>query len=317
MGTALGLALRQAMPNAELIGHDKDQAAMKRAEAAKAIDKGNWNLPASCEGASLVLITIPAEGVEVTLRSIGHDLSPNAIIATVGGATRQMLALGQQHVSAQVAFIATSLVFHPEIAVAGMKPEAAQASLLKNAIWTISPGSGTSPDLTDAFTGLVTSVNATPVFMDALEHDGLSLSVNVLPALLSSALMLAVSGDGAWRERQWLAGADFGEATARADSAATKVAQQVLAQREAAVHWLNQTMLKLMAMRDAIDEGDAAQLQEQLQQAKDKRDQWLNDWHRGRDAERGQQYKAPSLLGTFVGQNLAQKLQSGDKKKER
>ena len=315
MGTTLGLALREAMPAVELIGHDKDQAAMKRAETAKAIDKGNWNLPAACEGASLVLLTIPAEGIEVTLRSIGKELPTNATIATVGGGTQQMLALGQKYVAADVAFIATNLIFHPEMAPAGMKTEAANASLLKNAIWTLSPVPGTSPDLTDAFTGLVATLNAVPVFMDAQEHDGLSLSVNTLPALLSSALMLAVSEDGAWRERQWLAGADFGDATARADSAAEKIAQQVMSQRVAAVHWLNQTMLKLMAFRDAIDDGDADQLQADLQKAKDKRDQWLNDWHKGRDAERGQQYKTPSLLGTFLGQNLAQKLHSADKNK--
>jgi prephenate dehydrogenase len=315
VGTVLGLALREAMPNIELIGHDKDQAAMKRAENAKAIDKGNWNLPASCDGASLVLVTIPSEGVELTLRSIGQELQPNAIIATIGGATRAALALGQKHVSQDVAFIATNLIFHPEFVSVGTKTEAAHAGMMKCAIWTLSPGPGTSPDLTDAFTGLVTSVNAVPVFMDALEHDGLSLSINVLPALLSSALMLAVSDDVAWRERQWLAGADFGDATSRADAAAEKIAQQVMSQREASVHWLNQAMLKLMAFRDAIDDGDTAQLQVHLQKAKDKRDQWLNDWHKGRDAERGERYKPPTLLGTFLGQNLAQRIQVGDKRK--
>ncbi len=315
VGTALGLALREAMPNAELIGHDKDQAAMKRAEATKAIDKGNWNLPAACEGASLVLVTIPSEGVEVTLRSIGKEMSPNAIVATVGGSIKQMLTLGQKYVSANASFIATSLVMHPNVSATGTKTEAANADMLKNAIWTISPSPGTSPDHADAFAGLVSGMDAVPVFMDPLEHDGLSLSVNVLPALLSSALMLAVSEDGAWRERKWMAGADFGEATARAESAAQKVAQQVLAQRAAAVHWLNQTMLKLMAFRDAIDDGDETQLQADLQKARDKRDEWLNDWHKGRNAERGQQYKPPSLLGSFLGQNLAQKLQNTDKRK--
>ena len=303
------------MPAAEVIGHDKDQAVMKRAEVAKSIDKGNWNLPASCEGASLVLVTIPADGMELTLRSIGQDLSTNAIIATVGGNMQHLLTLSEKHVSPEVAFIATSLVLHPELAAVGTKAEAAQADMLKNAIWAISPRAGTSPDLTDAFVGLVSAVDAKPVFMDAQEHDGLGLSVNTLPALLSSALMLAVSEDGAWRERQWLAGADFGEATARAESAAEKVSQQVMAQRAAAVHWLNQTMLKLMAMRDAIDDGDAAELQSHLENAKAKREQWLNDWHKGRDAERGEQYKPPSLMGSFLGQGLAQKLQRGEKKR--
>jgi prephenate dehydrogenase len=303
------------MPDAEIIGHDKDQAAMKRAEAAKAIDKGNWNLPASCEGASLVLIAIPAEGVELTLRSIGQDMPSSAIIATVGGSTQQMLTFGQKHVSVNAAFIATHLILRPELEPIAAKDRVASAESLQKAIWTISPRAGTDPNLTDAFAGLVTGVEAMPVFMDAQEHDGLSVSIDVLPALLSSALMLSVSDDGAWRERMWLAGADFANATALSDSAAEKITQQAMAQRIATVHWLNQVMFKLMAFRDAIDDGDTAKLQTDLLHARERRDKWLNDWHKGRNAERGEVYKPPSLLGTFIGQNLAQKLQGGDKKK--
>ncbi len=319
VGTILGLALHDAaktnsnLRDLEIMGHDKDQAAMKRAEAAHAIDKGNWNLPAACENAALVLIAIPQDGLETTLRAIGNDLPGGAIVVSIGGAIQSALALSQKFVPADVAFVATSLIFHPDRVAASVTPEVATADMLGNAIWTLTPRPGTTPDQTDTMTSFVLNMNAVPLFMDAVERDGLSLSVDVVPSLLSSALMLAVSNDGAWRERQWLAGAEFADATKQAETA-QRVLQQVMGQREAAVHWLNQAMLQLMTLRDAIDDGDGEALQKQLTQAGQRREQWLADWRKGRDDGRVQQYKAPSVLGAFVGQNLAQRLQ-GDKKK--
>ena len=319
VGNILGLALHAAGKNnpslrdIEVAGHDKDQLALKKAETVHAIDKGNWNLPATCENAALVLITIPQDGLETTLRSIGNDLPSGAIVMSIGGAIQTALVMAQKYLPADVAFVATSLIFHPDRVAASVTPEGATADMLDQAIWTLTPRNGTTPDQTDIIASFVVNLNAVPVFMDARERDGLSLSVDVVPSLLSSALMLAVSNDGAWRERQWLAGAEFADATKQAESA-QRVMQQVMGQREAAVHWLNQAMLQMMALRDAIDDGDQDALQTQLTQAAQKREQWLADWRKGRDDGRVQQYKAPSVLGAFIGQNLAQRLQ-GDKKK--
>lgn len=323
VGTILGLALHAAsktnasLRDIEVVGHDKDQAAMKRAETAHAIDKGNWNLPAACENAALVLVTIPQDGLETTLRVIGNDLPAGAIILTVGGNAQTALALGQKLVSTDIAFAATSLIFHPDYVAASVTPETAEAFMLNNAIWTLTPRHGSTPEQTDTMTSFVLNLNAVPVFMDAQERDGLSLSVDVVPALLSAALMSAVSKDEAWRDRQWLAGASFADATKAAETA-QRVVQQVMMQREAAVHWLNQAMLQLMSLRDAIDDGDVEALQNQLASAGQRREQWLADWRKGRDDGRAQQYKTPSVLGAFIGQNLAQRLQNpknGDKKK--
>jgi prephenate dehydrogenase len=314
-GTVLGLAIKAAMNDVEIVGHDKDQAAQKRAENMRAIDKGMWNLPAAAEGAALVLIATPSDGLEVTLKTIGQDMQAGAIIIALGGNTQQALAMAQKHVPANVTFVSASLIFHPDRVANNAQAESATADMVKDAIWTLSPRNGTAPEQTDAVSGLVSSLGAAPLYMDAAERDGLSLSVDALPAVLNAALMLAVSQDGAWRERQWLAGADFGDATARATHAES-LASQLMAQRVAAVHWLNQIMLQLMQLRDAVDDGDANAVQTQLADAQQKRDEWLASWRKGRDDGRGQSYKPPSLLGSFLGQNLAQRLQQERERKK-
>ena len=87
-------------------------------------------------------------------------------------------------------------------------------------------------------------------------------------------------------------------------------------------YWLNQLMLQMLALRDAVGKGDAAAIKATLAQARERRIQWLTDWHRGR--EEGQSkvpVEKPSLLGSLIGTRLATKLQTppggGDPTSER
>jgi hypothetical protein len=147
--------------------------------------------------------------------------------------------------------------------------------------------------------------------MDAAEHDGLRLAVDTVPAALSSALMLAVSSDSAWRERQWLAGNHFDAATANIEGTfAAELANALVAQREAAGHWINQIMVQLMELRDAVEEGRTERVTALLDKAREQRERWAADWSRGRDQGKAPvESKRPSLLGMFVGSKLATRME--------
>lgn len=313
-GTVLGHAIKAAMPEVEVIGHDKDQSIGKRAESAKAIDKHHWNLPAAAEKAALVILCIPSDGVETTLKTIASDLSPGAIILDLSGQALQGHELAKRHVPDDVVYASSRLVFHPDLVPVGTPVTGAKAEMLRGAMWPLAPRTGTTPDASDAIAGFVAQLGAAPLFMDPAELDGLSMSVDMLPNLLGSALMLAVSKDGAWRDRQWMAGATFGEITESVQRA-TALPKALLMQKTAAVHWLNQTMLQLMVMRDAISDDDLTTLENLLNQANEQRERWLADWRKGRDDGRGPAYKPPSMLGSLLGQGFAQRLTERGKKK--
>ncbi len=311
-GIALGLALKSAIKDVEVVGNDKDRDALKRAEQAKAIDRGEWNIPRTCENAAAIFISTPPDEYETILRAIGQDAQANTLIATVGTANTIALRLASAHVPTDVPFFATSIVFHPDRAPANAESTAPAFDSMKNAMWTIAPRSGTTPNMVDVFTALVTELGAQPVFVDPAERDGLSVAVDTLPLVLSSMLMLAVSGDAAWRERQWMAGAQFGNAVASTDEAA-KLVPALLAQPDAVTHWLNQVMLQCMALRDAVRARDEKSVQQMLDSAREKREKWLADWRRGRDDGRLPIQKQNNVLSMFVGERMANKL--GDKKR--
>jgi prephenate dehydrogenase len=301
-GTMLGKSIKHHLNDVELIAHDKDREAARAAVAAGAADKEEWNLPKACDGAALVLISIPGDGLELTMQSIGRDVAENGIVFVVGGSTDRAATLGKRHLPESIAALAGTIVQHPMRA--GI--DAGPAESLKGAVWSIA-GVGSDAQI-GSFSAFVTALGAQPVFVDGVERDGMGLSVDVLPALLDSLLLLTVSEDDAWRERQWSAGSRFAEAIAGVDRAHAE-AGTLLANKTVIAHWLNQFMLQAMTLRDAIEDGNADVVNARLTAAVDRRDAWLAAWEKGRDnGAQPVDNTGRSVMGLFLGQRLADQL---------
>jgi hypothetical protein len=90
---------------------------------------------------------------------------------------------------------------------------------------------------------------------------------------------------------------------------AAELATALVAQREAASHWLNQIMLQLMDLRDAVEEGRTERVTAILEKAREQYDVWVADWARGRDDGRERvEAKRPSMVGMFFGEKVASRL---------
>ncbi len=312
VGLSLGMAIKRALEDVEVVGHDKDRDAMRRAEGAKAIDRSDWNLPNACDNASAIFISGPHEELSVTLRSIAPDLGPNTIVATVGSLNVAALKTAEGLLAGDVPFFSTALVYHPD-RVNG-QADLPDADSIRDAIWTIVPSRGTSTQMVDVFVALANQLGAKPIFVDPVERDGMAVAVDAMPAVMSSMLMLAVSSDAAWRDREWMAGSAFGRAVSGAEHA-HKFAAALNAQPDVAVHWLNQIMLQCMALRDAITAHDTEAVERTLTQAEERRQQWLADWRKGRiEGHIPIERDTGGLLRVFLGERMASRL-SGNKKR--
>jgi prephenate dehydrogenase len=318
VGTALALAIRDLYKDIEIVGHDKNQANTQRAEKLKAIDRSSWNLPAACENAQLIVLAIPLDAVEQTLRAISPDIMPGAIVTDTCSTKAPIAAWVSKYMPAHASYISSDIIFNPAKVNPALEVESIKADTLRGAAWTLTPFPPSTPAAVDAFTSLVSATGAMPIFMDAAEHDGLRLSVDTVPAVLSSALMRAVTADNAWRERKWLAGAAFGAATTNVENIfAEELATALVSQREASAHWLNQIMLQLVELRDAVEEGRLERVTALLAGAREQREHWLADWHRGRDTgQTPADTKRPSLLGMFVGTKLASRMEERPDQKQ-
>lgn len=311
-GQSIAAALRPIIENIELIGHDRAPEAARRAAELKLVDKTEWNLLAACEHARLIVIAIPQSGLEQTLKALGPELDENAIVVDLCPDKAASLALARA-LPNTVHYISCDLVLSPaKVLPADATPG---ADALHGAVWTLSPRPGTSPEGVDALVGIVSQTEAHPILMPADEHDGLRLALATVPAATAFALLGALASDDAWQDRQWLAGAEFAQATVSANAGrARDLAHAMVVNAMASRHWLNQIMLQLMAMRDAVDAGDEQGLERRLAAASAAREAWLGEWRRGR-LKHGEapDIKRPSLLGAFMGESLAGKLR-GDRK---
>jgi prephenate dehydrogenase len=309
VGMSLGLALKRALEAVEVVGHDKDREAVRSAESVQAVDRSDWNLPRTCEGATAIFICVGRDELKTTLSAIAEGVTPDTLIVAVGIQSVAALEIAKERLPREASFFSTALIYHPD-RVNGLVA-LPDADSVRDAIWAIAPSEGASTATVDTLFALASRLGTKPLFIDPLECDGMALAVEVMPAVLSSMFMLAVSNDAGWRERMWMAGASFGQAVHGAQQAAA-LADALGDQPNVAVHWLNQIMLQCMALRDAIAQGERQTVADLFARAEERRQEWLSNWRKGRveehiPVERDQ----GGLLKLFLGERLAGRLSGG------
>lgn len=304
LGRKLGRALRRALPEVEVVGHAADQAALRAAQTEGAITRGEWNLARACEGAGVVLVAAPRDELRLALQVLHRDAHPDTLVISLGRTLGDALLMAKHMLATERGFISTHLLPPP------VQARPAEDASLDRSIWAAAPRHGTSAEHVEQFVALAQALGARPLFVDPQEHDGMAVALEALPLAMASALMLAVSNDAAWRDRLWMTGETFAQAVQAVEDNADAL-EVMLADARVTTHWLNQVMLSLMALRDAVAAGDAEAARAWLEQARAQRDHWLAEWARGRadeSAPAATELPRPSLMSFLVGERLAQRL---------
>jgi len=68
IGKSIGKALRAVGGHLEVVGHDREPVVAREAQKVEAVDKVHWNLIGACDGADIVIIATPLQGVRQTWR---------------------------------------------------------------------------------------------------------------------------------------------------------------------------------------------------------------------------------------------------------
>ena len=79
IGTSIGMALRKAKVNVEVIGHDRDRGSANQAQKMGATDKNEWNLISAVEDAMIVIIATPVKTIEDVMQQIAPVLKLSLI----------------------------------------------------------------------------------------------------------------------------------------------------------------------------------------------------------------------------------------------
>jgi prephenate dehydrogenase len=212
---------------------------------------------------------------------LAEETKPGTLIFAVGNLLQPAIESGAKHLPAGVHFVAG----HAIVTGIGATPSA-RADLFEKAVFALAAGVNVDPAALQLASDFVERVGATPLFVDAFEHDGVIAGVEQLPMLLAAALMRSSAKAAGWREARRLAGRHFASATDIGSDAVGLLAaiqankQSVLVKLQSLRQELAEWQALLEAEEDAqggdaaADEGQAKPLLAALTEAVQAREMW-------------------------------------------
>ncbi|NIO72551.1 MAG: prephenate dehydrogenase/arogenate dehydrogenase family protein [Anaerolineae bacterium] len=281
IGGSIGLALRQAGNDYEVVGHDREHAVAGQARKLGAVSKTEWNLISACEGADLIIIATPVVAIKETLTAIAPYLKPGCLVTDTGSIKGPVVAWAKGILPDTVNFVGGN----PIISQEGSLPtgiEGARADLFQGGLYCLTPLPEAAPQAVQLATDLVHLLGAKPFFLDAAEHDGLVAGVDHLPFVLSAALLGTTVQSPAWREMRKLAGDAFQSVTRFSSGDAATYRDACLTNGENIVRWIDACLARLEELREVIAAQEAEKLEKTFEEAMSVRDRWLRDKADGR-----------------------------------
>ncbi|MBI5034630.1 MAG: prephenate dehydrogenase/arogenate dehydrogenase family protein [Chloroflexi bacterium] len=275
IGGSIGLALKNSKADLEIIGHDKDPGVSGRAIKRGAVDKTNWNLPGACDGAGFIILALPLDAIKDTLAALKPILLPGVIV-TDTATTKAPVLEWAKDLPDGVHFVGGHPVLKADRTITGHGIDAADATLFEGATYCLAPSVNAASQVIDVVSNFVTMLGAKPYFIDANEHDGLTASVQQLPALLGTALASLTMLSSGWRELGKVAGADLRAATEFVPSDGKTAREQFLAHRTDLIRLIDTATEKLNDLRGLVEREDAAALETLIDSINTKREEWLS-----------------------------------------
>ena len=258
IGTSIGLALKKnGVKNLEIMGHDREPINTSAASKRGAVDKTSFNLPASVEGAKLVIIATPVLAIRDVLEIIGSELEPGTLVTDTGSTKMQVLEWAKELLPPEVHFVGG----HPMAGKEQPGPEAADANLFEGAVYAICPDPRAPKEATESIVGLAETIGAKPYFVDPGEHDSYVAAVSHLPFLLSISLVAATSKSTGWREISRMAASGYRDISRLASSDPIMHRDICVTNRDQILYWADECIKQLYHMRNMIQNGDEELLQ--------------------------------------------------------
>ena len=204
IGGSLGLALREARPDIEVLGiartEDKASAAVKRGAVTAA--GTDLRLASACD---VVVVATPLQEMRPVFSFLGRELPKDTLLTDVGSVKRPVLDWARELIPDTGRFLGG----HPMAGKSESGLRAAEARLFKDATWVFTPDGDQDLGRFAPLFELVDAVGARRVVIGPDEHDRRVALVSHLAFTLSSAYGATIKGSPEWREAVRIAGPGF------------------------------------------------------------------------------------------------------------
>ncbi|HUS14924.1 MAG TPA: prephenate dehydrogenase [Chloroflexia bacterium] len=296
VGSSLGLALRRYAQAPEgkaaqftVVGYDPDLSMQQIAQRKDgAVDRTVGDLAAAVRDAPFVIIALPTTAMRAIFDAIAPHLPEGATVTDTAPGKRQVLRWAAELLPAGVSFVGghplPRKVPAPAVTSDEVTDEPPDADLFTGAPYCIMPGATATDAAVNQVIGFAEAIGAKPFFTDPLEHDSFQAAVHDLPLVTSFALMRVLSASPSWRDMSPLAGGAFREASRMASVDALATREELLANRDNVLGWIDRYQVVLSELREMLAEahpteretGTARELGAALIAARNARTGWIN-----------------------------------------
>ncbi len=283
IGGSLGLALKRSrLRDAEIVGFSRSIETREKARKAGAIDRAASDAQDAAKDAAIVIIATPILTIPQTMKDIASVLPANCVLTDVASTKGQVMRWAAELLPARVSFVGG----HPMAGKELSGIDAADSALFEGRPYCVVPSPQADEAAVNVVVGIAELVGATPLFMDAEEHDSYVAAISHLPLVVSTALFSLVRESAAWPEMSRLASSGFRDVT-RLASGSPEMSEDICrTNRENVVHWLDRMIAEIRKYRDLMEGDDEEALLRAFAKAKRERDEFLAGAPAPRRAER-------------------------------
>jgi len=290
VGSSIGLALKKkgtGLPRRggteylEIVGHDKDHEAARRAHKGGCVDRTEWNLISACDGADLVVISTPLAGIKSTLEAIAGELKEGCVVTDTASLKVPVLNWAREFLPATVHFVGG----HPIVRRGQADAAEPAADLFAEAVYCLTPATNAPPAALQRVSDLAETIGARPYYMDAAEHDGLIAVVEQVPLLMGLALLDVASSSPSHREIARLSSAAFSRVIEPLTGDARKLGEVCGVNGANVARWLDSLLSRLSTLRESVANQDSASLQEVFARALEARVAWARGESEGGETD--------------------------------
>ncbi len=276
LGGSVALGLKAAGHTGKVIGVARSQSTIDIAIQVGCIDEGTSDLVAAAKQADLILLATPLKTFRDVMGQIADHLKPGCIITDVGSTKSSVLIDAHEQLKPeQLKYLVPS---HPMAGSETQGPAGASAQMLQTRPCIVTPLDESDPKTVAEIKDMWDRIGMQVIEMTPQEHDEHSAVISHLPHLLNVMLVQTAMEMGGME----MASTGFKGATRLASSNPTIRSDILTCNRTAILRVLEGFEKVLAKMKNKIDKDDREGLLDDLNQAMDFRNHWVNQFdHRG------------------------------------
>jgi prephenate dehydrogenase len=185
IGGSIGLAAREHVQGAEVVGFGRDAERLRAAAERGAIDRAAGSVEEAVDGAELCFACAPVGALPELVRAALDASGPDTLVTDVGSTKQDLLSRIDDP-----RFVGG----HPIAGAETAGVEHARADLFQGATWYLTPLAHSEGLLYERLHRFVVDVGARPVAVDPSTHDRLVAVFSHLPHVLANVLASQAAG---------------------------------------------------------------------------------------------------------------------------